>query len=246
MVCNALPYFTHSDGYKYVDTFPKVWLENEDPACGPVNCTNCRTYGSINGIFVGYCLNCVCNNFKGTRGNGFYGENRQYKIEGGQFYNPETNSIETKFEITDEIDDIGNWNFYLIEYQEQVLNELDFEYQNMLMGIYPPQKNTDDSDKAVSMASSSSNTMVYSDGPPNFEDADSDKDDFSMVSSTSYTLSNSIVAPIVSPNFEDADSDNTYNYNIFNSRHEYSPAISPICSSCESSPRSSASISIGN
>ena len=137
MVCNALPYFTHSDGYKYVDTFPRDRLENEHPAWS-CQLFQFGTYGSINGIFVGYCLNCL-SNFEGKR-NGFYGENRQYYIEVGQFFNPETNRIENKFEVTNEINDIGDWNFYLIQYQEQILNELDFEYQNMLMGVYPLKK----------------------------------------------------------------------------------------------------------
>ena len=221
MVCNALPYFTHSDGYKYVDTFPRYWLENEHPACGPVNCSNCGTYGSINGIFVGYCLNCACSNFEGKRGNGFYGENRQYYIEGGQFYNPETNRIENKFEVTNEINDIGDWNFYLIQYQEQILNELDFEYQNMMMGVYPPKKNTDNDDKAISMVSSSSQ-------PESFQ--------------PSIT---SVVYPEYEINYADSDDvDNFYN-NTLSTRYQYSPAISPICSSCESSPRSCASVSIG-
>lgn len=215
MVCNALPYFTHSDGYKYVDTFPRDWLENEHPKCGPVNCSNCRTYGSINGIFVGYCLNCACSDFKGKRGNGFYGENRQYYIEGGQFYNPETNRIENKFEVTNEINDMGDWNFYLIQYQEQILNELDFEYQNMLMGVYPPKKNTDNEDKAISMVSSSSQFAISS--PP-------------VVTSVVY-----------GQNYADSDSWG----DILSPLYEYSPAISPVCSSCESSPRSCASVSIG-
>ena len=201
-----MPYFTHSDGYKYVDTFPLDWLENENPTCGPVNCSNCRTYGSINGIFVGYCLNCACSNFEGKRGNGFYGENRQYYIEVGQFFNPETNRIENKFEVTNEINDIGDWNFYLIQYQEQILNELDFEYQNMLMGVYPPKKNTDNEDKAISMVSSSSQFVISS--PP-------------VVTSVVYP---EYEGPNYAQNYADSDSWG----DILSPQYEYSPAISPV------------------
>ena len=219
MVCNALPYFTHSDGYKYVDTFPRDWLENEHPTCGPINCPNCRTYGSINGIFVGYCVNCACSDFEGKRGNGFIGENRQYYIEVGQFFNPEKNRIENKFEVTNEINDIGDWNFYLIQYQEQILNELDFEYQNMLMGVYPSKKNIDNEDKAISMVSSSSQYAI-----------------------SSLPAVTSVIYPeYEGPNYADSDSC----ADILRPRCEYSPAISPVCSSCESSPRSCASVSIG-
>ena len=191
--------------------------------CGPVNCPNCNTYGSINGIFVGYCVNCACSDFEGKRGNGFCGENRQYYIEGAQFYNPETNIIENKFEVTTEIEDVGDWNFYLIQYQEQILNELDFEYQNMMMGVYPPKKNTDNDDKAISMVSSSSQPVEY------FQ--------------TSIT---SVIYPEYDVNYADSDNIDNYNFhNTLSSRYQYSPAISPVCSSCESSPRSCASVSIG-
>ena len=63
------------DGQKYDEHFPKEWALNH-MACeeyprersGPKNCANCRSYGSINGVFVFYCGNCTKYTYKGTRG----------------------------------------------------------------------------------------------------------------------------------------------------------------------------------
>jgi hypothetical protein len=53
-------------GYKYAGTFPYEWAidhkwhtEIEDCGSGPEWCGNCRADGSINGVFVFYCANCV-------------------------------------------------------------------------------------------------------------------------------------------------------------------------------------------
>ena len=39
-------------------------------SAGPSNCNNCACYGSLNGVFVCYCLNCADIIFNGERGNG--------------------------------------------------------------------------------------------------------------------------------------------------------------------------------
>lgn len=58
------------DGYKYHPCFPIEWamnhltfrvgknLEDEEES-GPIACGNCASYGSIRGVFVGYCSNCL-------------------------------------------------------------------------------------------------------------------------------------------------------------------------------------------
>ncbi len=52
------------DGYKYAAQFPIKWAKNhltvgELPMSGPKECLNCRSFGSIKGVFVAYCSNCV-------------------------------------------------------------------------------------------------------------------------------------------------------------------------------------------
>ena len=58
------------DGEKYSVYFPIAWAhqhitfyneEEEELDSGPKNCGNCKKYGSIRGVFVGYCSNCLEN-----------------------------------------------------------------------------------------------------------------------------------------------------------------------------------------
>jgi len=65
------------DGQKYDEHFPKEWALNHLSywngsknlvESGPKNCANCRSYGSINGVFVFYCLNCTDYAYECTRG----------------------------------------------------------------------------------------------------------------------------------------------------------------------------------
>ena len=57
-------------GIKYDINFPLKWalnhktfpMENyDDDASGPRDCGNCEAYGTIRGVFVGYCCNCIRN-----------------------------------------------------------------------------------------------------------------------------------------------------------------------------------------
>lgn len=60
------------DGEKYHIRFPIDWAHNHlsfgivvhndemiDDSCGPKICVNCKLQGSIRGVFVGYCCNCL-------------------------------------------------------------------------------------------------------------------------------------------------------------------------------------------
>jgi hypothetical protein len=60
----------------YTATFPVAWAETHEPKTGPKECNNCRTYGSWNGVFIGYCSDCAEYIYEGGRGCGFksYGE----------------------------------------------------------------------------------------------------------------------------------------------------------------------------
>jgi hypothetical protein len=57
-------------GKKYHIRFPMEWAHTQDSIkieeeyedkTGPVDCGNCDAYGSIRGIFIGYCSNCLQN-----------------------------------------------------------------------------------------------------------------------------------------------------------------------------------------
>jgi len=57
------------NGTKYHTRFPVEWAidhktiseGNYDVGSGPIECGNCEAYGSIRGVFVGYCSNCLRN-----------------------------------------------------------------------------------------------------------------------------------------------------------------------------------------
>jgi len=63
--------FYSYDEELYTATFPFEWAENHLPGSGPKECGNCAYYGSLNGVFVGYCCNCAVYLYKGERGRGF-------------------------------------------------------------------------------------------------------------------------------------------------------------------------------
>ena len=63
--------FYKMNDIKFHIRFPLDYALNLDPeqkGCGPEKCGNCLFYGSIRGVFVGYCQNCI-SKFQNTRGN---------------------------------------------------------------------------------------------------------------------------------------------------------------------------------
>jgi hypothetical protein len=61
-------------GIYYADSFQQEWALHHLPQTGPHECLNCLYYGTYNGIFIGYCLNCANNEYSGTRGNSINGK----------------------------------------------------------------------------------------------------------------------------------------------------------------------------
>lgn len=55
----------------YHNNFPNQWRETHLPGTGPEDCSNCAYFGSVNGLFIGYCANCAVYKYNGTRGRGF-------------------------------------------------------------------------------------------------------------------------------------------------------------------------------
>lgn len=67
------------DGCKYDIHFPLAWALDhqtypDDPDCGsgPKECYACLTRGSVNGVFVGYCENCLFHVYGQTEDNVSY------------------------------------------------------------------------------------------------------------------------------------------------------------------------------
>jgi len=55
----------------YHEKFPEAWAKCHNDGTGPGQCGNCADYGSVNGVFIGYCANCAVHDYNGTRGRGF-------------------------------------------------------------------------------------------------------------------------------------------------------------------------------
>jgi hypothetical protein len=59
------------DNRWYHENFPVEWAVDHLEDTGPNECLNCEDYGCINGIFIGYCVNCATHVYNGSRGRGF-------------------------------------------------------------------------------------------------------------------------------------------------------------------------------
>uniref|UniRef100_A0A6C0KL37 Uncharacterized protein n=1 Tax=viral metagenome TaxID=1070528 RepID=A0A6C0KL37_9ZZZZ len=63
--------FYQYNGELYAKQFPTEWAQNHLEGTGPHSCTNCRAFGSWNGVFIGYCVNCAQYDYEFSRGHGF-------------------------------------------------------------------------------------------------------------------------------------------------------------------------------
>ena len=59
------------NGIKYINTFPDEWIYNNIYGTGPCQCINCKNYGCIDDVFIGYCSNCCQYIYNFQRGDGF-------------------------------------------------------------------------------------------------------------------------------------------------------------------------------
>ena len=55
----------------YIYSFPKTWSQNHILNTGPEYCTQCVSFGTVNGIFIGYCSDCARMYDNYERGLGF-------------------------------------------------------------------------------------------------------------------------------------------------------------------------------
>lgn len=61
----------------YIGGFPLEWATSHAPETGPMSCLNCLDYGSLRGVFIGYCANCASRVYNGERGLGFMGDGKE-------------------------------------------------------------------------------------------------------------------------------------------------------------------------
>jgi hypothetical protein len=125
------------DGELYTRTFPHKWAMNHAHNTGPKKCLSCAKFGSWNGVFVAYCINCA-NEYRGERGNGVYIYETMREINTG--YNPKAAFNTYLYGI--DFDNIGNKEMldseqmYRIHYTEFIDRELNirillsFDYNN--------------------------------------------------------------------------------------------------------------------
>ena len=57
------------NGYYFTKTFPEAWTANQLPGTG-TECATCMLYGSWNGTFCAYCVECAANKYNYLRGGG--------------------------------------------------------------------------------------------------------------------------------------------------------------------------------
>lgn len=86
------------DNVVYSEHFPVEWALNPGkfdwefegveetfimgPGTSPNHCANCNYFGSLHGVFIGYCANCA-EEYDYTRGNGFIEQGVEYTDENG-------------------------------------------------------------------------------------------------------------------------------------------------------------------
>jgi len=121
------------DGQLYTRTFPIEWAENHLPGTGPEECGNCAWFGSWNGVFIGYCANCVYE-YTGERGCGFADcgvelEIYQYKDEHSENADKHLRAFDTYLKDI-KLDDIGDKDFMdsakMMEPPQQYYHEYDY------------------------------------------------------------------------------------------------------------------------
>jgi hypothetical protein len=64
-------YILEKDDVIYFGRFPLEWALNHEPGSGPNECENCFKNGMHNEVFIGYCMRCAIDKYKGLCGRGF-------------------------------------------------------------------------------------------------------------------------------------------------------------------------------
>ena len=110
------------NGVAYDIHFPLEWAIHpkrfdDNYASCPSDCNNCLEYGSYNGVFIGYCLNCA-RAYGYERGNGF----ETYGVERSGDGREEKNSVWNTYLKNVKLDEIG-WNSLVEPFVDEWLSE---------------------------------------------------------------------------------------------------------------------------
>jgi len=73
-------------GIHYHSRFPREWADDHLDGSGPENCANCEYFGSLNGVFIGYCGNCADYVYNGERGRGIMETGVEFDRNGESMY----------------------------------------------------------------------------------------------------------------------------------------------------------------
>jgi len=94
--CGELNNYYSYDGELYTGSFPYAWAKMHIAGTGPKECDGCKRYGFYNGVFIGYCANCV-DQYDNVRGPPFCSvdvnadslgdSNKPFWMEGIAWYN---------------------------------------------------------------------------------------------------------------------------------------------------------------
>jgi hypothetical protein len=110
------------NGVAYDIHFPLEWAIHpkrfdDNYASCPSDCNNCLEYGSYNGVFIGYCLNCATE-YGYERGNGF----ETYGVERSGHGREEKNSVWNTYLKNVKLDEIG-WNSLDVPFVDDWISE---------------------------------------------------------------------------------------------------------------------------
>jgi hypothetical protein len=130
--------YSSNDNYKfqgitYSKYFPLDWSTSHLDGTGPHECDNCFIYGSINEMFIGYCMNCARHDYDCKRGHGFYDGYEDIISE--DFENSATHTYLKYFNMSDE--DINNEEARLeiLRNEEQIFQDYIDAYHEAVQNI---------------------------------------------------------------------------------------------------------------
>jgi hypothetical protein len=123
------------DYYCYHKNFPVDWAVCHKEGTGPAQCSNCFHFGSINGVFIGYCANCAEYTYGGERGRGFIDVGVEYS-------KPSVLCFESAFETY--LKDVDIWSILPVKNpeingEEDIIESEDVDEGDTEIGIMTPQ-----------------------------------------------------------------------------------------------------------
>ena len=134
------------DNELYCKQFPKSWAVSHLSGTGPKDCLNCKSFGSWNGVFIGYCVNCALDEYEGQRGRGMtgmFGRDMEYS-------NDEVHCFPSAFDtyLKDiKLHEIGDKSI-VDSYKEEIEGS-----QRYLDELYERVKNSEDKEKCFEVMS---------------------------------------------------------------------------------------------